>query len=56
MRFHPRFDVGEDGERLREKVLRAPTDVIEFVRKYMDEVEKVTVQRSRFRVQGFRSV
>jgi hypothetical protein len=40
MRFHPRFDVGEDGERLREKVLKAPTEVIDFARKYMDEARK----------------
>ena len=40
MRFQPRFDVGEDGERLREKVLRAPPEVVDFVRKYIDEVRK----------------
>src|SRR5499426_1584414 len=32
MRFHPRFDVGEDGERLREKVLKAPPEVVDFAR------------------------
>ena len=32
--------VGEDGERLREKVLRAPAEVIDFVRKYMEEAKK----------------
>ena len=40
MRFQPRFDVGEDGERLREKVLMAPTEVVDFVRKYIDEARK----------------
>jgi tripartite-type tricarboxylate transporter receptor subunit TctC len=40
MRFQPRFDVGEDGERLREKVLGAPPEVVDFVRKYIDEVRK----------------
>jgi hypothetical protein len=40
MRFHPRFDVGEDGERLRDKVLRAPANVIDFARKYVEEVRK----------------
>jgi hypothetical protein len=40
MRFHPRFDVGEDGERLRDKVLCAPTEVIDFVREYVNEVRK----------------
>jgi tripartite-type tricarboxylate transporter receptor subunit TctC len=40
MRFHPRFDVGEDGERLRDKVLRAPSDIVDFVRQYIDQVRK----------------
>jgi putative tricarboxylic transport membrane protein len=40
MRFQPRFESGEDGERLRDKVLRAPTEVVEFVRKYVDEARK----------------
>lgn len=40
MRFHPRFDVGEDGERLHDKVLRAPAEVVDFVRKYVEEVRK----------------
>jgi hypothetical protein len=40
MKFHPRFEVGEDGEKIREKVLRAPTEVIEFVRQYVEQVRK----------------
>ena len=40
MRFHPRFDVGEDGERLRERVLRAPTEIIDFVRQYVEQARK----------------
>jgi tripartite-type tricarboxylate transporter receptor subunit TctC len=40
MRFQPRFEVGEDGERLREKVLKAPAEVIDFVRKYVEEARK----------------
>ena len=40
MKFQPRFETGEDGERLREKVLRAPAEVIDFVRKYVDEAQK----------------
>src|SRR5262245_61808551 len=40
MRFHPRFDVGEDGERLRDKVLRAPTEVVDFVRQYIEQARK----------------
>ena len=40
MRFQPRFEVGEDGEKLREKVLRAPTEVVDFVRKFVEEARK----------------
>ena len=40
MRFQPRFDVGEDGERLRERVLRAPPEVVDFARKFMDDARK----------------
>ena len=40
MRFQPRFDVGEDGERLRDRVLRAPDEVVEFVRQYIEQARK----------------
>jgi tripartite-type tricarboxylate transporter receptor subunit TctC len=40
MRFHPRFDVGEDGERLRERVLKAPTEIVDFVRQYVEQARK----------------
>ena len=40
MRFQPRFEVGEDGEKLRDRVLRAPTEVVEFVRKYVEDARK----------------
>lgn len=40
MRFQPQFDVGEDGERLRDRVLRAPNEIVEFVRQYIDQVRK----------------
>jgi putative tricarboxylic transport membrane protein len=40
MRFQPRFEIGEDGEKLRERVLKAPPEVIDFVRKYVDEARK----------------
>src|SRR5262245_57491596 len=40
MRFQPRFEVGPDGEKLRDKVLQAPNEVVDFVRKYIDEVRK----------------
>ena len=40
MRFQPRFEVGEDGEKLRERVLQAPKEVIEFAQKYVEEARK----------------
>jgi hypothetical protein len=40
MRFQPRFDVGEDGEKLRDRVLRASPEVVDFVRKFIDEARK----------------
>jgi putative tricarboxylic transport membrane protein len=40
MRFQPRFEVGEDGEKLRERVLRAPKEIVEFVQKYVEEARK----------------
>ena len=40
MKSHPRFDIGEDGERLRDKLLRAPAEVVDFVRKYVEEARK----------------
>jgi hypothetical protein len=40
MRFQPRFEVGEDGEKLRERVLRAPKEIVEFVRNYVEEARK----------------
>jgi tripartite-type tricarboxylate transporter receptor subunit TctC len=40
MRFHPRFDVGDDGERLRDKVLTAPAEIVDFVRQYVEQARK----------------
>ena len=40
MRFQPRFDVGEDGEKLRDKVLTAPNEVVEFVRQFIEQARK----------------
>ena len=40
MRFQPRFEVGEDGEKLRERVLRAPKEIVEFVQKFVEEARK----------------
>jgi hypothetical protein len=40
MKYHPRFDIGEDGERLKQKVLQAPVEVVEFVRQYVEQARK----------------
>jgi tripartite-type tricarboxylate transporter receptor subunit TctC len=40
MRFHPRFEVGEDGEKLKQKVLTAPAEIIDFVRQYIEQARK----------------
>lgn len=40
MRFQPRFEVGEDGERLRERVLKAPPEVVDFVRQFIEQARK----------------
>jgi hypothetical protein len=40
MKFQPRFETGEDGEKLRDKVLTAPAEVIDFVRKFVEEAKR----------------
>jgi tripartite-type tricarboxylate transporter receptor subunit TctC len=40
MKFHPRFEIGEDGERLRAKVLQAPAEIIDFVRQFVEQARK----------------
>jgi len=40
MKFHPRFEIGEDGERLRAKVLQASAEVVEFVRQFVEQARK----------------
>jgi hypothetical protein len=40
MKYHPRFDIGEDGERLKQKVLQAPAEVVDFVRQYVEQARK----------------
>jgi tripartite-type tricarboxylate transporter receptor subunit TctC len=40
MRFHPRFETGEDGERLRQKVLTAPTEIVDFIRQFIEQGRK----------------
>jgi hypothetical protein len=40
MRFQPRFDVGEDGEKLRDRVLTAPNEIVDFVRQFIEQARK----------------
>ncbi|HEX9143034.1 MAG TPA: hypothetical protein VGA09_02105, partial [Candidatus Binatia bacterium] len=40
MRFHPRFETGEDGEKLRQKVLTAPPELVDFIRQFIDQGRK----------------
>jgi hypothetical protein len=40
MRFHPRFETGEDGERLRQKVLSAPPELVDFIRQFIESARK----------------
>jgi len=40
MRFHPRFEVGEQGERLFQRVSQTPPEVIAFLRQFIDQVNK----------------
>src|SRR5438552_1126884 len=40
MKFHPRFEVGEDGERLRQKVLQASPETIDFMRQFIEQARK----------------
>jgi tripartite-type tricarboxylate transporter receptor subunit TctC len=40
MKFHPRFETGEDGERLRQKVLAAPAEVLDFMRQFVEQARK----------------
>lgn len=40
MRFHPRFETGEDGEKLRDRVLTASPEIVDFVRKFVEDARK----------------
>lgn len=40
MKFHPRFETGEDGERLRQKVLQVPSELVDFVRQFIEQARK----------------
>jgi tripartite-type tricarboxylate transporter receptor subunit TctC len=40
MRFHPRFEVGEQGERLFQRVAQTPPEIVTFIRQYIEQVNK----------------
>ena len=40
MKFHPRFETGEEGERLRQKVLQMSPELIDFVRQFIEQAKK----------------
>lgn len=40
MKFHPRFELGEEGERLYQRVMQAPAEVLDFLRQYVEQVRK----------------
>jgi len=40
MRFHPRFDTGEDGERLKQKILQVSPELVDFIRQFIDQARK----------------
>ncbi len=40
MRFHPRFEIGESGERLYKKLIQAPPEVMNFIVQYIEEAKK----------------
>jgi len=40
MRFQPRFEVGDAGEKLFKQASAAPPEVVNFLRKYIDEANR----------------
>lgn len=40
MRFAPRFETGEEADRLYQKVMQAPAEVLDFLRQFIDQVKK----------------
>ena len=40
IRFHPRFEVGEQGERLFQRVSQTPPEVIDFIRQYIEQANR----------------
>ena len=40
MRFQPRFEVDEAGERMFKRVAETPADVVNFLRQYIERANK----------------
>ena len=40
MKFHPRFELGEEAEKLYQKVVQAPPEILDFLRQFIDQVKK----------------
>jgi len=40
MKFHPRFETGADGERLKQKVTQVSNEIVDFVRQYVEQARK----------------
>jgi len=40
MRFHPRFEVGEAGERMFKVASQVRPEVVNFIRRYIDQANR----------------
>jgi hypothetical protein len=40
MRFQPRFEVGEAGERMFKRVAQTPPEIVNFLRQYIEQANK----------------
>lgn len=40
MRFHPRFETGEEADKLYQKVMQAPAEVLDFLRQFIEQARK----------------
>ena len=40
MRFQPRFEVGESGERMFKRLAETPPEIVNFLRQYVEQANK----------------
>jgi hypothetical protein len=40
MRFHPRFEVGEQGEQTFQRAAQISPEIVNFLKKYIEEANK----------------